>query len=372
MTFCGFSESVPKTALRIFRAIMAPDGRDTLKAIGFYEHGDIDQLQLVELADPEPGSGEVLINVKATALNHLDLFVLGGLPGLDLEMPHVGGSDVAGVIVELGDGVAGWETGQHVLVNPTLSCGECEWCRRGEDSLCDDFGIIGEHVRGGMAEYVAVPARNLVAMPDDFAFTDAAAVPLVFATAWRAVITRAQVRAGDDVLILGASGGVASAAVQIAKLAGAKVYAVTSSPEKMEKAQALGADWTVDRTEENWSKAVYLATNKRGVDVIVENTGAATWFDSLRAAAKGARIVTYGATTGPRPETDIRYVFWKQLDILGSTMSTRQEFHDVVHLVWDGRLKPVVDRVSAMDEAQAAYGYLEAGKQFGKVVIEIG
>lgn len=343
-----------------------------MKAIGFYEHGDINQIQILDLPKPEPGPGEVLINVKAVALNHLDLWVLEGLPGLKLEMPHVGGSDIAGLIAGLGDGVIGFEVGQRVVVNPSLSCGDCEWCRQGEDSLCDQFAIIGEHTRGGMLEYIAVPARNVMAMPDDFPFTEAAAVPLVFLTAWRALITRGQVRPGEDVLILGAGGGVASAAIQIAKLAGANVYAVTSSLEKEEKARALGADWTVDRTRENWSKAVFQATNKRGVDVVLENTGAATWFDSLRSARKGGRIVTYGATTGPRPETDLRYIFWKQLTILGTTMSTRAEFHDVMKLVWQGKLKPVVDTVFPMEEAQAAYRRLKAGKQFGKVVIEIG
>lgn len=343
-----------------------------MKATGFYEHGDIDQLKSIQLPQPEPGPAEVLINVKAVALNHLDLWVLQGLPRLNLEMPHIGGSDIAGLIAGLGDGVAGFQVGQRVVVNPTLSCGDCEWCRRGEDSLCDQFGVIGEHARGGMAEYVVVPARNLMLMPDDFPFAGAAAAPLVFLTAWRALITRGQVRPGEDVLILGASGGVASAAIQIARLAGARVYAVTSSPEKTEKARALGADWAVDRTQQQWSEAVFEATNRRGVDLVLENVGAATWFDSLRSAKKGGRIVTYGATSGPRPQTDIRYIFWKQLSILGTTMSTRSEFYDVMNLVWQGKLKPVVDSVFPMEQAQAAYRRLQAGEQFGKVVIEIG
>ena len=343
-----------------------------MKAIGFYEHGDINQLTTIELPQPEPGPAEILINVKAVALNHLDLWVLGGLPGLDLEMPHIGGSDIAGLIAGLGDGVTGFQVGQRVVVNPTLSCGDCEWCRRGEDSLCDQFGVIGEHSRGGMAEYVVVPARNVMPVPDQYPFAEAAAAPLVFLTAWRALITRGQVRPGEDVLILGASGGVASAAIQIARLAGARVFAITSSTEKTEKARALGADWAVDRTQEDWSKAVFEATNRRGVDLVLENVGAATWFDSLRSAKKGGRIVTYGATSGPRPQTDIRYIFWKQLSILGTTMSTRSEFHDVMSLVWQGRLKPVVDSVFPMEQAQAAYRRLQAGEQFGKVVIEIG
>ncbi len=342
-----------------------------MKAVGFHQHGDIEQLEILDLPVPEPGPGEALIEVKAVALNHLDLWVLGGLPGLHLEMPHIGGSDIAGLIAGLGEGVSGLTIGQRVVVDPGLSCGECEWCRRGQDSMCQDFGIIGEHTRGGMAEYAVVPARNVLPIPDHISFTDAAAVPLVFGTAWRALITQGQLRAGEDIVILGASGGVATAAIQIAKLAGARVYAVTSTPEKVEKARALGADWVINRQEESWSKAIYEATNKRGVDLVLENVGAATWFDSLRTATKGGRIVTYGATTGPRPETHLGLIFWKQLKIIGSTMAARQEFIDVMNLVWQGRLKPVVDRVYPMAEAPAAYRRLAAGEQFGKIVIEI-
>jgi NADPH:quinone reductase-like Zn-dependent oxidoreductase len=342
-----------------------------MKAIGFHEHGTIDQIQVLDLPVPGPGPREVLINVKAAALNHLDLWILGGIPGIDLEMPHISGSDMAGVVVGLGDSVSGVEVGQRVVVNPSLSCVTCEWCRRGEDSLCQQFGIIGEHARGGLAEYAVVPAANVMPIPDDFAFTDAAAVPLVFATAWRALITQGQLRAGEDVLILGASGGVASAAIQIAKLAGAYVYAVTSTPEKVAKARALGADRVIDRSTENWSKAVFAATNKRGVDLVLENVGAATWFDSLRSATRGGRIVTYGATTGPRPETHLALIFWNQLKIVGSTMSSRQEFHTVMNLIWQGRLKPVVDSVFKLEDAPAAFRRLQAGEQFGKIVIEV-
>lgn len=342
-----------------------------MKAVGFRRHGGTEQLELMDLAPPEPGPNEVLVQVKAAALNHVDLFVLRGIPGQDLSLPHVGGADIAGVVAGLGEGVTDVVVGQRVVVNPTLSCGVCEWCQRGEDSLCARFALIGEHFPGGFAEYVAVPARNLRAMPDDFAFVDAAAVPLVFATAWRALITRAQVRPGEHVLVLGASGGVASAAIQIAKLAGAHVYAVSSSPAKMQQARSLGADWAVDRTAENWSQAAYLATDKRGMDVVVENVGAATWYDSLRTATRGGRIVTFGATTGARPETDLRYIFWKQLTILGSTMASRQEFNTVMGLVWDGALQPVIDSVYPLEETPDAYRRLESGEHFGKVVIDV-
>jgi len=342
-----------------------------MKAVGFYEHGGLDKLQILDVPRPEPGPGEVLVEVRAVALNHLDLWVLEGLPGLELKMPHFSGADITGVVAELGDGVEGLEIGQRVVVNPTLSCGHCAWCRQGEDSLCDEFGIVGEHIRGGMAEYIAVPARNLMPLPEGISFTEAAAAPIAFLTAWRALITRGQLRPGEDVLILGASGGVATAAIQIAKLAGARVFAVTSSPEKVEKARQLGADWVVDRTQENWSKAVYEATGRRGVDLVLENVGAATWFDSLRTAKKNGRIVTYGATTGPHPKEDIRYIFWKQLEIIGTTMSSHQEFVDVMNLVWQGKLKPVVDRVLPLEEAREAYRVLNAGEQFGKIVLEV-
>lgn len=342
-----------------------------MKAVGFGRHGGTEQLEMLELPQPDPGPSEVVLQVKAAALNHVDLFVLRGMPGQNLSLPHVGGADIAGVVAGLGEGVTGFEIGQRVVVNPTLSCGECEWCLQGEDSLCARFALIGEHVPGGFAEYVVTPARNLLLMPDDFSFIDAAAVPLVFATAWRALITRAEVRPAEHVLILGASGGVASAAIQIAKLAGARVYAVSSGAAKLEQARSLGADWVVDRTVENWSKAAYLATNKRGMDVVVENVGTATWYDSLRTATRGGRIVTFGATTGARPETDLRYIFWKQLTILGSTMSSRQEFNTVMRLVWEGALEPVIDCVYPLDETPAAYRRLESGEQFGKIVIDV-
>jgi NADPH:quinone reductase-like Zn-dependent oxidoreductase len=342
-----------------------------LKAVGFRQHGDIGELELMELGRPHAEPGEALIRVKAVALNHVDLFKLRGIPGQETTLPHVGGADVAGVVAGLGEGVGDFDVGQRVVVDPTLSCGECEWCQQGEESLCAEFGLLGEHAPGGLAEYVVVPTRNLLLMPDDFSFVRAAAVPLVFATAWRALVTRAHVRPGEHVLILGASGGVATAAIQIAKLAGARVYAVTSSPAKLKQAQAIGADWTVDRTAENWSKAAYLATDKRGMDVVVENVGAATWFDSLRSATRGGRIVTFGATSGPRPETDIRYIFWKQLTILGSTMASRHEFRTVMSLVWDGTLQPVIDSVYRLEETPDAYRRLASGEQFGKVVVNV-
>lgn len=318
---------------------------------------------------PVPQSGEVLLCVRATAMNHLDLWVRRGMPGINIPLPHIGGSDIAGEVVALGASVEGITEGTRAVVNPGLWDGTCEWCRRGQQSLCVNYRIIGEHTDGGFAEYVAVPAANLVPLPGNFSFEQAAAVPLVFLTAWRALITQARLRAGESVLILGASGGAASAGIQVAKLAGAYVYAVTSSDEKAARARDLGADQIIDRTKEDFSKQVFKLTNRRGVDVVLENTGEKTWEGSLRALARGGRLVTYGGTTGPNGNTSIPLLFWKQVEIIGSTMGTAAEFATVMQLVWEGKLRPVVDRVLPLDEIKAAHEALEAGEQFGKIVL---
>ena len=342
-----------------------------MKAAVFFEHGGIDRLQMADVPPPAVGPGDVLVRVHHVALNHLDLFVREGIPGLNLKLPHIGGSDVAGVVAEVGPQVVGVQVGQRVVINPSLWCGHCEACIRGEHPLCDTFGILGEHAPGGAAEYVAVPARNILPIPDSLDFPEAAASPLVFVTAWRALMTQAQLRAGETILILGASGGVASAAIQIARLAGAYVYAVTSTAEKADAARALGADEIIDRTTSDFSREIWQRTRKRGVDVVLENTGAATWKGSLRAVRKGGRIVTYGATTGPMGETDIRIIFWKQPFIIGSTMGSQAEFNTVMRLVFQGRLKPVVDRVLPLKEIQAGHRLLEEGQQFGKIVLSV-
>lgn len=343
-----------------------------MRAVVIYEHGDLDVLQMADVPRPEVGPDEVLIRVRACALNHLDLWVRRGLPGLKLEMPHIMGSDLAGVVAEVGEDVIGVQVGQRVTVNPGLSCGRCEYCVAGQDSLCVEFGVLGEHVPGGCAEYARVPARNVLPIPDGFPFVEAAAAPLVFLTAWRALVTQAGLRAGEDILILGASGGVASAAIQIAKLCGARVFAVTSSGEKATRARELGADVVINRTETDFSREVWQLTGKRGVDVVLENVGAATWKSSLRAVAKGGRVITYGATAGPLGETDIRLVFWKQMHIIGSTMASQSEFQQVMKLVFRGALKPVVDRVLPIERFREAHEALEKGEQFGKIVLQVG
>lgn len=342
-----------------------------MKAMVIEKHGGPEVVQPAELPTPEAGRGEVLLRVRASALNHLDLWVRRGLPGLPPAFPHVGGCDVAGVVAALGPGVRGWAEGDRVMVNPTISCAHCEWCLRGDDNLCDDFAIVGEHCWGGLAEYIAVPAVNLVRIPDHLSFEEAAAIPLVYATAWRMLITQAAVKPGETVLILGAGGGVNSAAIQVARAAGARVWATTSSEEKMAQARALGAEWVVNYRSENWGKAVWQRSGKRGVDVIVDNIGEATWASSIRTLAKGGRLVTVGATTGPMGETDIRYIFWRQLTIIGSTMCNRGEFLDAMRLVEQGVLRPVVDRVIPLAATREGHELLERGEQFGKIVVRV-
>jgi len=246
--------------------------------------------------------------------------------------------------------------------------GKDEWTRRGEESLSPYYHILGEDIWGGCAEYVTVPAENLLPIPDGFDFAEAAAPILVFMTAWR-MLRRAHVQAGETVAIVGAGGGVNSAAIQICKYLGATVYAITSTPEKMRKAQELGADHVINYKTEDWSRAVYMATGKRGVDVVVDNVGAATWMSSLRALARGGRLVTVGGTSGPQVEMDLRLVFRKQISIIGSTMGSHRDFRDVMSLIWSGTFKPVIDCVMPLSEGRAAHELLERGAQFGKIVL---
>jgi NADPH:quinone reductase-like Zn-dependent oxidoreductase len=340
-----------------------------MRAAYIEEHGGPEVLRVGELPDPEPGASEVVVEVRAVALNHLDLWVRRGLPGLDVEMPHVGGSDVAGIVASVGSEVRGWEPGDRVVVNPSLWCERCEWCMRGDHSLCSEFRILGEHVAGGLAERTSVPARNLLRLPDGFDFERAAAAPLVFQTAWRAVITRGKLTAGDTLLVTGASGGVSTAAVQIGKLTGATVLAITSGPHNVERVLNLGADVAIDRLEEDFSRRVWVETGRRGVDVIVDGVGQAIWEPALRTLAPEGRLVTYGATTGAEGRLDIRRLFWRQGTIMGSTMSGVADFERVMGLIFAGRLSPVVDEVLPLDRIRAAHARLERGDVFGKLVM---
>lgn len=337
-----------------------------MKAAIFHEHGAADVLRIEDVPTPVAQPGEVLLRVHAAALNHLDVWVRNGLPHVSL--PHIGGSDVAGTVESLGPGVTGVRVGARMVVNPSLACGACEWCRLGEEPLCVQYRILGEHTNGGFAEFVAVPAANLFPIPNDMAFERAAAAPLAYLTAWRALVTKARVRSGTSVLITGASGGVATAAIQIAKHLGATVYALTTS-DNTERVWALGADVVYDRAAGDFSRQIWQETGKRGVDVVLDSVGEAIWQQCVRALARGGRLVSYGGTTGPRAELDIRVLFWKQLEILGSTMSNRSEFEEVMRLVFSGAFHPVVDSVLKLEDIRAAHERLERGQHFGKIVV---
>jgi len=328
-------------------------------------------IQIIEAPKPEVGEGQVLVQVRACALNYLDLWNLWGPEDESYTFPFWGGADIAGVIAQVGPGITNFQSGKRVLINPSLYCGECEFCVAGEESLCVEYRILGGDTSGGLADYVAVSSNALMELPDHLSFEKAAAVPLVFQTAWRALVNQAKVKPHEDVLILGASGGVATAAIQIAKLMGARVFAVTSSPRKIERALDLGADFAFDRTQEDYWARLAEMTSGRGVDVVVENVGTATWKHSLEALVKGGRLVTYGRTTGRTGETNISLLFWNQLHIIGSTMANREEFAQVMGLIFDGKLEPVIDTVYPFERTREAYARLEKGEQFGKIVIKI-
>jgi NADPH:quinone reductase-like Zn-dependent oxidoreductase len=340
----------------------------TMRAAIFHEHGGPEVVRIEQVQRPRPGSGEVLVQVRASAMNHLDLWVRRGIP-IETTMPHIGGSDIAGVIAEVGDGVDAARVGERIVINPSLWCGQCWACGRGEESMCVRFRILGEHTDGGFGEFVAAPADRVYRIPDEMAFEDAAAIPISYMTAWRALVSRAALKPGEDVLVIGASGGTALAAVQIARLMGARVFAVTKGAEKVQRIRELGADVVYDRAETDWSRAVFKDTDRRGVDVVVENVGAPTWSGSVRALANGGRLVTYGGTAGPKVELDLRGVFWRQIQVIGTTMASRGEFEDLLRVIFAGRLRPVVDTVMPLDDARAAHERLEAGGQIGKIVL---
>jgi NADPH:quinone reductase-like Zn-dependent oxidoreductase len=340
-----------------------------MKAVAIQAHGGPAAVELLDLPAPAPAAGQALVRVRAAALNHLDLWVCRGWPGLELAFPHVLGSDVAGVVEALGPGAEGWRVGDEVVVNPSLGCGRCERCLAGAENLCRRFAILGEHVSGGQAEALVVPARNLCAKPANLTFEEAAAVPLTFMTAWHAVAVRAALRPGETILVHAAGSGVGVAAVQIAKLLGARVIATAGSDAKLARARALGADEVINYETQDFLAEVKRLTGKRGVEVVFEHVGKTTWEKSLRCAGIGGRVVTVGATTGHDPPTDLRQVFFRQLSILGSTMGTAAELLQVLAFVAEGRLRPVVDRVLPLAEVRAAQALLADRAQFGKLVL---
>ncbi|MEZ4642524.1 MAG: zinc-binding dehydrogenase [Chloroflexota bacterium] len=341
-----------------------------MKALVFHEHGELANVGIADVPEPTIGPDEVLLEVKAAALNRLDLWVLAGWPGLNLKLPHIMGSDGAGVVAQVGSNVSHVGVGDRVAVNPTIGCGQCAYCQNGNTHMCDRFAIMGEHLDGFAAMYTAVPAQNLVKLPADFPFTHAAAASLVYVTAWHSLITVGGLQAGESVLIVGAGGGVNTAAIQIAKLAGAgPIYVVGSSAAKLEQAQQLGADVLINRHETDWGRAIFKATNRQGVDIVVDNVGAATYFTSLRALKKGGRLLTVGNTSGPKFEFDNRLMFAKHLRILGSTMGPHRDYEKVMELVFNGRLQPVIDTIYPLHEGLAALQKLQDGDVMGKLVL---
>jgi NADPH:quinone reductase-like Zn-dependent oxidoreductase len=343
-----------------------------VKAVFFHQHGGPEVLVYGDLPDPAPAAGQVLVRLRAAALNRVDLLVRAGWAGLNLEMPHIPGADGAGEIAALGQGVTDRQVGERVVVDGNLACGQCAECQQGKDNLCQNWHLLGETTRGTYAQYVAIPSANAYPMPAGFDPAAAAASSLVYLTAWHSLITRGGLQPGEIVLIVGASGGVNTASIQIAKHVGARVIVVGSSPPKLELARSLGADVLIDRSrEENWSKAAYHATDRRGADVVVDNVIGGTLPLSLRAARKGGRILTVGNTAGAKVEIDNRFMFGKHLSFLGSTMGTQADFAAVMSLVFAGKLRPVLDRSYPLSEARQAQDRLAAGEQLGKITLVI-
>jgi NADPH:quinone reductase-like Zn-dependent oxidoreductase len=346
-----------------------------MKATLFFQHGSPEVLNYSDFPDPILAPGYALVRLHAAALNRMDLWVRNGWPGLKLEYPHIPGADGAGEVVEIKTSQVS-ETyevsiGDRVVINANLGCGECDFCNAGQDNMCRNWHLLGETVRGTYAEFVAVPLRQLFPLPDNCDYRTAAAAGLVFHTAWHSLVTRGKLQPGESVLIVGASGGVNTAIIQIAKHLGARVIVVGAGKEKLSLAKELGADILVDRTqEEDWSKAVYRLTDKRGVDVVVDNVGV-TFPLSLRALRKGGRLLTVGNTGGPRFEIDNRFIFIKHLSIIGSTMGTLRDFETVMGLVCTGKLKVAMDKTYPLSEAAAAQQRLEKGEQLGKITLEM-
>lgn len=344
-----------------------------MRAIIFRQHSPEFNYEFVE-DHPTPviGPDDVLVRARYSALNRLDDFVRRGWKGLNLELPHVPGSDFAGEIAAVGERVSDWRVGQRVSGNPTLFCGRCRYCRRGDHHLCLSFGILGEHAPGACAEYVRIPARNLVAVPDGFDLKLAAAASLVYLTAWRSLIEDGGLRPGETVLVVGAGGGVNIASVQLAKFAGAEVWVVAGDAGKAQKMLDLGADWVHDRSADpDWGRAVWQRSGRQGVDVVIDNVGAATWDSSLRCLGRQGRLLTVGGTSGYKAETPVNLVFGRQLRIIGSTMGSMEDCANASRLVFSGAIVPVIDSVHPLAAYPQALRHMLADKHFGKIVIEI-
>jgi NADPH:quinone reductase-like Zn-dependent oxidoreductase len=342
-----------------------------MKAIVIHQHGDSSVLHYTEAPEPHLHHNEVLVRVRACALNHLDLWVRRGIPGVFIPLPHIPGSDVAGEIVKTGEDVTRIHVGQKVVLSPGITCGKCPACLSGHDNRCKEFTNLGYMLDGGCAEFVKCPDVNCMPYPNGLDWAQAAAVPLVFVTAWHMLVNRAKLQPGEEVLVLGAGSGVGSAAIQIAKFFGARVIATAGSDAKLAKAKELGADEVIHHGIMPIGKEVRRLTENRGVDVVVEHVGIATWAESVKSLGQGGRLVTCGATTGYDGKLDLRFLFTRQLSILGSYMGTKDELRTVLKLVAQGCLRPVIDKVWPLQECATAHEYLEQGKQFGKVVLTV-
>ena len=339
-----------------------------MKAVRIHEHGGPDVLRYEDSPEPKIRADQVLLRVRASGMNHLDLFVRGGLPGLKLPMPHTLGSDAAGEIVEVGELCGRVKPGDRVLLAPGLSCRQCEFCLKGQDNFCPRYHLFGYFTPGSNAEYMAVPEVNAIPIPGDLSFEEAAASPLVFLTAWHMLIGIAKIRMGEDVLVIGGSSGVGMAAIQIAKLFQCRVFATAGGESKLEKARELGADEVIDHYRQDIKGEVRRLTGKRGVDIVFEHVGAATWDHSAACLAHHGRLVTCGATTGAEVNLNLNHLFFRQLGFNGSFMGTMGELHDVLKLVGRRILKPVIDSISPLSEVRAAHERIENKEQFGKIV----
>lgn len=341
-----------------------------MKAVIFRQHGGPEVFEYTDVPPPQIRANEVLVEVQACALNHLDIWVRGGLPGIEIPLPHILGNDVAGVVQRVGELVTWVKTGDEVMVQPGVSCGHCEACLSGNDNFCREYDIIGYRRDGGYAELVAVPGVNIIPKPSQLSWEEAAALPLVTVTAWHMLVTRAKVQPGETVLVHAAGSGVGSIAIQVAKLRGARVITTASSDEKLAHARELGADETVNYTNSDWPKEVKRLTNRTGIDVVVEHTGAATWPGSIASLKTGGRLVTCGATSGYDAHTDLRQVFYRHLNILGSFMGSKAELVEAMKFAEQGKIRGVVDRVLPLSEARQAHELIENRAQFGKVVLK--
>lgn len=343
-----------------------------MKAVRFHSQGGTDVLRFEDAPVPEPGDGQVLLRVMGTSVNHLDISLRDGSAGIKVKMPHTGGCDAVGTVV-YGEGKEGqFGEGDLVVVNPSLSCGQCQECKRGEASLCSSFAILGEHTDGAFAEYVVVPERNLKLVPSGFPIVKAAAAPLVYLTAWHALVKRARIRFGERVLVTGGSGGVSTAGIQIAKLFDAEVVATTRSEAKAEALRRLGADDVIVTGAGGWGRRYLEQRKMDGFDIVLDSVGAALWEDSVRSLRKGGRLVNYGRTSGGSVDAELGHLFWKQLQITGSTMGDPSDFETVMNLVFSRRLDPVVDGVFSLRDAARAQERVASASQLGKVVMLAG